>query len=100
MEQRLLSDGQIRAGVTATDNSGNLDLPVQGVTELYFKIISLFIPKTHSKTRFCLYRPRVQTYQYQDVPGVKRIIGGNASPNASNRDNEETNVKKDAEWFV
>jgi len=30
MEQRLLSDGQIRAGVTSTaDNSGNLDLPVQ-----------------------------------------------------------------------
>ena len=36
MEQRLLSDGQIRAGVTSTaDNSGNLDLPVQGETELY-----------------------------------------------------------------
>ena len=34
MEQRLLSDGQIRAGVTSTaDNSGNLDLPVQGETE-------------------------------------------------------------------
>lgn len=48
---------------------------------------------------FVFYRPRVQTYQYQDVPGVKRHIGGNASPNAS-RDNGETNVNKDAEWFV
>ena len=48
---------------------------------------------------FVFYRPRVQTYQYQDVPGVKRHVGGNASPNAS-RDNGETNVNKDAEWFV
>ena len=93
MEQRLLSDGQIRAGVTSTaDNSGNLDLPVQGGAINQISIIII--------ANICVNRPRVQTYQYQDVPGVKRLIGGNASPNASNRDNDETNVKKDAEWFV
>ena len=51
-----------------------------------------------SITLFCVCRPRVQTYQYQDVPGVKRLIGGKTSPIA--RDNDETNVNKDAEWFV
>ena len=39
MEQRLLSDtsGQIRAGVTTADNSGNLDLPVQGKLVIYLQ---------------------------------------------------------------
>ena len=92
MEQRLLSDGQIRAGVTTTaDNSGNLDLPVQGETVV-------LLAGSRIEDLFCVCRPRVQTYQYQDVPGVKRLIGGKTSPIA--KDNDEINVNKDAEWFV
>lgn len=45
MEQRLLSDGQIRAGVTTADNSGNLDLPVQGKLK-YLQSITIFPPNS------------------------------------------------------
>ena len=46
-----------------------------------------------NKQKKFIFRPRVQTY-HQDVSSVKHV-NGNAGDNFG-----DTNVNKDAEWFV